>query len=83
MPLVDGLEFLSAIRGGRMRNDIPVLLLTLGAAEEDLQAAAATGASGFVRKPFFNPSLKDHVAKLLAMRPPLRSELISDGAVAL
>ena len=83
MPIVDGLELLSAVRGGKWRNDIPVLLLTLGAREENLQVATASGATGFVRKPYFNPSLKEQVANLLSMRPPLRSELISDAAVAL
>jgi two-component system chemotaxis response regulator CheY len=68
MPIVDGLELLSAVRGGRWRNDIPVVLLTAGAREENHQLAMATGATGLVRKPFFNPSLNEQVVKLIAKR---------------
>lgn len=83
MPIVDGLDLLSAVRGGSLRNDVPVLLLTVGSSEENLQLATAAGATGFVRKPHFNPSLKEQVANLLAMRPPRRSEVFNDAAVAL
>ena len=74
MPLVDGLELLRAVRGGNLRNDTPVLLLTIGADHLKLREAMASGATGFVPKPFFNPSLKEQVVNLLAMRPPLRSD---------
>ena len=82
MPIVDGLELLGAVRGGKWRNDIPVLLLTAGAEEEDLQLAMTSGATGLVQKPYFNPSLKEYVVNALARRSPTRSELISDDAIA-
>lgn len=74
MPLADGLDLLRTIRGGTLRSDTPVLMLTVGADIARLHEALATGATGFVPKPFFNPSLREQVVNLLAMRPPLRSE---------
>lgn len=85
MPLVDGLDFLRAVRGGNLRNDTPVLMLTTSSEQGSLHEAIAAGATGFVPKPRFNPSLTEQVVNLLAMRPRSgrKSRSGSDSSVEL
>ncbi len=70
MPDLSGLELLSAIRNGNRRNLTPVLLLTGSVSHGNLNEAVEAGATGFVPKPFFNPSLSEQVTTLIAMAPP-------------
>lgn len=67
MPHLDGVGLLSAIRNGTERQHTPVLLLTGTESHGNLHEAVEAGATGFVPKPFFNPSLAEQVTKLISL----------------
>lgn len=69
MPHLSGLSLLRAIRRGPMRSSTPVLVLTGSVTHGSLHEAVAAGATGFVPKPFFNPSLSDQVIDLIDALP--------------
>ena len=69
MPHLSGLSLLRAIRRGPMRPSTPVLVLTGSVTNGSLHEAIAAGATGFVPKPFFNPSLSDQVIDLIDALP--------------
>ena len=66
MPLVDGLDFVRAVRGGLERRDTPMLLLTVPSEVGSLHQAIGAGATGFVLKPHLNPALAQQVANILS-----------------
>lgn len=65
MPEVDGLEVLQRIRSSAETSELPVVLLSARAQEDDVRLGYATGASAYVRKPFSPRELADRVAQLL------------------
>jgi DNA-binding response OmpR family regulator len=65
MPELDGLEVLRRLRADSSTNDVPVLLLSARAQEEDVKRGFDTGADGYVQKPFSPRELCDRVAALL------------------
>jgi DNA-binding response OmpR family regulator len=52
MPSLDGLEVLRSIRSDPEVADLPVILLSARAQEEDVRNGYAVGASKYMRKPF-------------------------------
>ena len=69
MPQLSGLDLLRAIRSGADGRTTPVLVLTGTVTSGSLHEAVAAGATGFVPKPFFNPSLTEQVVNLVALMP--------------
>lgn len=51
MPLINGLEFLAALKQDAAYADIPVVVLTTSAAERDIAATQVAGAAAFITKP--------------------------------
>ena len=66
MPEVDGLEVLQRIRSSAATSELPVVLLSARAQEDDVRLGFATGASAYVRKPFSPRELAERVAQLLS-----------------
>ncbi len=62
MPRMDGWEVLQTVKGDRLLKDIPVVLLSSLADEEDVKKGYHMGANAYVTKPFdfdeFNEKLK-------------------------
>jgi len=56
LPRVEGIEILKAIRKSAELKDVPVAILTSSQSPRDMQAAAAAGATAYVRK---QPLLED------------------------
>ena len=65
MPEIDGLEVLQRIRSSAATSELPVVLLSARAQEDDVRLGFTTGASAYVRKPFSPRELADRVAQLL------------------
>ena len=76
MPVLDGLNFLKALRCGMegIRNDTPVLMLTGTAHSLLVQQALALDVDGFLLKPVSQASLHSHMRKAMdknrKIKPP-------------
>lgn len=64
MPNMDGLQMLQAIRADAALSHLPVLMVTAEAKKENIIAAAAAGASGYVVKPFTAATLDEKISKI-------------------
>ncbi|CAD5358427.1 chemotaxis regulator transmitting signal to flagellar motor component [Enterobacter cancerogenus] len=64
MPNMDGLELLTAIRQDSELSAMPVLMVTAEAKKENIIAAAQSGASGYVVKPFTAATLEEKLNKI-------------------
>ncbi|MCS6945935.1 MAG: chemotaxis response regulator CheY [Sutterellaceae bacterium] len=65
MPNMNGFELLKQIRADENLKHIPVLMVTAEAKKEDIIAAAQSGASGYIVKPFTKATLEEKVQKIL------------------
>ena len=59
MPLMDGLEFLRTLRGERLAEGVPVVMITTESSEEHVRQAIVAGAQGYLRKPFTADQVKE------------------------
>lgn len=64
MPNMDGLALLQAIRANAQLKHLPVLMVTAEAKKENIVAAAQSGASGYVVKPFTAATLSEKLNKI-------------------
>lgn len=65
MPVMNGLEMLKAVRASDAHRDIPVLMLTAHASEEDVINAVQFGATNYIVKPFTPDTLYKKIGKIL------------------
>ena len=66
MPELDGLEVLRRLRASAETSQLPVVLLSARAQEEDVAFGYENGASAYLPKPFSPRELTQRVAELLA-----------------
>jgi DNA-binding response OmpR family regulator len=66
MPKLDGIELTRALRANAATAELPVLLLTARAQEQDVATGLAAGATAYIRKPFNGQELSERVQELLA-----------------
>lgn len=66
MPLMDGAQLISQIRGSSKR--IPIAVITTRGEEEDRDFGIAIGADGYLTKPVTGKELKEIVKKFIAGR---------------
>lgn len=64
MPNMDGLTLLQSIRADEGLKKLPVLMVTAEAKKENIVAAAAAGANGYVVKPFTAATLDEKLNKI-------------------
>ena len=64
MPNMDGLTLLQTIRGAATYKTLPVLMITAEAKKENIIAAAQSGASGYIVKPFTAATLNEKLTKI-------------------
>jgi len=64
MPNMDGLQLLQAVRADPALKHLPVLMITAEAKKENIIAAAQSGASGYIVKPFTAGTLNDKLVKI-------------------
>jgi DNA-binding response OmpR family regulator len=67
MPGMDGLDVTRAVR---MDSDVPIIMLTARAAEDDLLLGLELGADDYIRKPFSPRELAARVRMVLRRRGP-------------
>ncbi len=65
MPKVDGYEVLKELKGNDVTKDIPIIVLTAKAEEEDRQRAMDLGAEDYMTKPFKPQELWDLLKQYL------------------
>ena len=64
MPNMDGLILLQSIRATPNLKHLPVLMITAEAKKENIIAAAQSGASGYIVKPFTAGTLSEKLNKI-------------------
>lgn len=64
MPNMDGLTLLQTIRSTPNLKHLPVLMITAEAKKENIIAAAQSGASGYIVKPFTAGTLSEKLNKI-------------------
>ncbi len=64
MPNMDGLQLLQAVRADAALKHLPVLMITAEAKKENIIAAAQSGASGYIVKPFTAATLNEKLVKI-------------------
>ena len=64
MPNMDGLTLLQSIRSTPNLKHLPVLMITAEAKKENIIAAAQSGASGYIVKPFTAGTLSEKLNKI-------------------
>ncbi len=64
MPNMDGLQLLQAVRADPTLRHLPVLMITAEAKKENIIAAAQSGASGYIVKPFTAGTLNEKLVKI-------------------
>jgi len=64
MPNMTGIELLQAIRADATLKNLPVLMITAEAKKENIIAAAQSGASGYIVKPFTAATLEEKMGKI-------------------
>jgi two-component system, OmpR family, phosphate regulon response regulator PhoB len=65
MPRMSGLEVCRELRAGALTADVPIIMLTARARQQDLEQAFAAGATDYVVKPFSPRALQERVESLL------------------
>lgn len=64
MPIMNGIEFVKAIRTDSARRSLPVLILTTESGDDLKQQGREAGATGWIVKPFVPEKLMKVVAKV-------------------
>jgi two-component system, chemotaxis family, chemotaxis protein CheY len=68
MPRLDGYGVISAIRGGRSNQTVPILVLTTESADHLKVRAREAGATGWIVKPFDDETIVALVRRVAGMR---------------
>ena len=72
MPVMDGLEFVRAVRGNQSYDDVPVMMVTTEDGMEKIVEALEAGANEYVMKPFTSETI---IEKLEILGMPTGSEM--------
>ena len=65
MPVMTGAEVLAALRADEATADLPVIMLTARAGEDDVVRSLRAGANDYITKPFIPQELAVRIDKLL------------------
>jgi two-component system, OmpR family, phosphate regulon response regulator PhoB len=83
LPGMDGVEFARLLRSQERTKQLPIIMLTARASEDDMVRALNSGADDFVSKPFSPKGLIARIHALLRRRMPEASDLIELGVLKL
>ncbi len=65
MPKMDGLQFLSAVKGDASLRSVPVIMVTTEGGSSKVMEAVSLGAAGYVKKPFTAEQIKEKLAGII------------------
>jgi two-component system chemotaxis response regulator CheY len=65
MPNMSGLELLKAVRADEDLKDLPFLMVTAEALQENVVAAVKAGVSNYIVKPFTSETLDEKIKKIM------------------
>ncbi len=65
MPTMDGMEFLRNVQNTEKARGVPVVMVTTEGSEIRASEAMATGARGYITKPFTTEQIKAQIAPLV------------------
>lgn len=65
MPVMDGLEFIKAVKTHDMLKDIPVVVISTQGSEIKIKAFMDAGVAGYITKPFTPEAIKDLIVTIL------------------
>jgi len=65
MPVMDGKEMLQALKSNKLYKNIPVTMVTVESAIEEIQSAIDIGASNYLVKPFSQEELTGKILEVL------------------
>lgn len=69
MPVLDGLKLTAHLRADPANKDLPIVVITTEAAEEDRERALKLGASAYLIKPVKAQEVLETVQQLLKLKP--------------
>jgi len=78
MPEMTGFEVLKRLRERYSQIDLPVLILTARAQNEDLKAGLLMGANDFLKKPFASEELRARVKTLVQLKALVRDKVSAE-----
>lgn len=65
MPNMDGLQFLTELKGNAEWKDVPVIMITTEGSQAKVLEAVQLGAAGYVRKPFTADQIKEKLTGII------------------
>ncbi len=65
MPNMDGIEFLTRVKGDEALKAIPILMVTTEGSQAKVMQALELGAAGYVKKPFTADQIKEKLTGLI------------------
>jgi two-component system chemotaxis response regulator CheY len=65
MPEMSGIDFIKAVRANDATKQLPVLMVTTNAAEDDIVEALKAGVNNYVVKPFTPDTIKEKIQAAL------------------
>ncbi len=65
MPGMTGVEFVRQVRGSARTSQIPVLMVSAGASQDEILDARTAGVNDYLVKPFTSDRLREKVASVL------------------
>src|SRR4051812_7821569 len=80
LPGMSGIEFARRLRGDRRTQDVPIILLTARADEQDKLAGLDIGADDYITKPFSPRELNARIKALLRRRAPQATDDVVESA---
>lgn len=69
MPVMNGLEFVCAVRGDRGLDEMAIMMVTSESEQEQVQRAIDAGASEYLMKPFSTEAIEEKLL-ILGLGPP-------------
>jgi two-component system, chemotaxis family, chemotaxis protein CheY len=65
MPVMDGLQFVQAVRASTEFRDLPILMVTTRSVKDDIIDAMKAGVNNYVVKPFTPETMKQKIEAIL------------------
>lgn len=65
MPVMNGFEFIKAVKENELAKDIPVVVISSESNRSRIQAFMDCGAAGYITKPFTAESIRDLIVSIL------------------